>query len=96
MPTLGTALLPAPSDWNEFEDICADLFGREWGDPNVTRYARQGERQDGVDIYGTLNRKPAGVQSDSEPSSGPDEPMTIERLIYLPGKGAPRTNNCAP
>jgi hypothetical protein len=62
MPTLGTSHLPEPTDWNEFEDICADLFGLEWGDPNVTRYGRQGERQDGVDIYGTLNGKSAGVQ----------------------------------
>jgi hypothetical protein len=62
MPTLGTAHLPEPSDWNEFEDICADLFSREWNDPNITRYGLQGERQDGVDIYGGFEGKPAGLQ----------------------------------
>jgi hypothetical protein len=62
MPTLGTSHYPEPTDWNEFEDICADLFGYEWADPNVTRYGLQGERQNGVDIYGTANGKPAGVQ----------------------------------
>jgi hypothetical protein len=62
MPTLGTSHFPEPTDWNEFEDICADLFGYEWNDPNVVRYGRQGERQEGVDIYGTSNGRPAGVQ----------------------------------
>src|SRR5215467_4230517 len=62
MPTLGTYLLPPPSGWSEFEEMCADLFGSEWGDTNVTRYALQGGRQDGVDVYGTLKGKPAGVQ----------------------------------
>jgi len=62
MPTPGTSLFPLPSEWNEFEDICADLFSYEWDDPNVTRYGLQGERQDGIDIYGTLHGEPAGVQ----------------------------------
>jgi hypothetical protein len=62
MPTLGTAHLPEPTDWNEFEDICADLFSREWNDPNITRYGLQGQRQDGVDTYGTSMGEPAGLQ----------------------------------
>jgi hypothetical protein len=43
--------------------MCADLFELEWGDRHTTRYGRQGQRQHGVDIYGSpgegLN---AGVQ----------------------------------
>jgi tetratricopeptide (TPR) repeat protein len=63
MPTPGTSHLPQPKDWNDFEDICADLFGLEWDDRNAFRYGRQGQRQDGIDIYGSpANRGTAGVQ----------------------------------
>jgi hypothetical protein len=60
MPILATSHLPQPTDWNEFEDMCADLFSREWGDANAFRYGRQGQRQNGVDIYGAV--KTAAVQ----------------------------------
>jgi hypothetical protein len=60
MPTLATAHFHEPKDWNEFEDMCADLFSREWGDANAFRYGRQGQRQNGVDIYGAV--KAAAVQ----------------------------------
>lgn len=64
MPTASTSHLPPPKSWDEFEDICADLFSREWDDPNATRYGRQGQRQNGVDIYGTPRAQSgiAGVQ----------------------------------
>src|SRR5579863_6894503 len=52
MPTPAGSLLPPPKSWDEFEDICADLFSREWGDRNASRYGRSGQRQNGVDIYG--------------------------------------------
>lgn len=54
MPTVASSELPVPKSWEEFEDICADLFGRIWNDHNTVRYALQGERQDGVDIRGRL------------------------------------------
>jgi hypothetical protein len=52
MPTPTTAKLPAPKDWNEFEDMMAALLPKEWSTPNVTRHARSGLPQQGVDIYG--------------------------------------------
>lgn len=52
MPTLATSQLLPPKSWDEFEDICADLFALEWGDRNVVRHGRQGQRQSAVDIYG--------------------------------------------
>ena len=52
MPTISRSHLPQPKDWDEFEEMCADVFGAEWDDRNATRYGRQGQRQDGVDIYG--------------------------------------------
>ena len=63
MPTPGTSHLRQPKDWNEFEDICADLFSLEWDDRNAFRYGRQGQRQDGIDIYGCpANGGTAAVQ----------------------------------
>ena len=58
MPTIASSELPVPKSWDEFEDICADLFGRIWNDYNTVRYALLGERQNGVDIRGRL---PDGV-----------------------------------
>ena len=40
MPTIASSELPVPKSWDEFEDICADLFGRIWNDHNVVRYGR--------------------------------------------------------
>lgn len=54
MPTIASSELPVPKSWDEFEDICADLFGLIWNDPNVVRYGRMGQRQHGVDIRGQL------------------------------------------
>lgn len=63
MPTVGSLQLPPPKSWDEFEEMCADLFSREWNDRNVIRYGRQGQRQNGVDIYGSPNdEEHAGVQ----------------------------------
>ena len=54
-------LLPPPS-WDKFEEICADLFSRIWGDTLLGRYGRTGQRQHGVDIYGKENGADSGVQ----------------------------------
>jgi hypothetical protein len=63
MPTIASSELPVPKSWDEFEDICADLFRRIWNDHNTVRYTLLGERQNGVDIRGRLpNGEVAGVQ----------------------------------
>ncbi len=63
MVTPSTSHLDPPKNWDEFEDICADLFGREWDDRNTVRYGRLGQEQHGVDIYGRPDgTKYAGVQ----------------------------------
>jgi hypothetical protein len=55
MPTISSAVLPKPKDWNEFEDICLSSSKSRWGNPNFTRFGRAGQKQDGVDIYGHDN-----------------------------------------
>ena len=72
MPTAATANLPTPKDWGEFEEICADLFSNEWGDRNAARNGRQGQRQNGVDIYGSPSTGGlAGVQCKGKRGSWP-------------------------
>lgn len=52
MPTYAQMRLVPPVDWNEFEDISKSAFVQRWSNPNLTRHGRQGQKQDGVDIYG--------------------------------------------
>jgi hypothetical protein len=62
MPNASTSQLRPPGSWDEFEDICADLFALEWKYAQVVRYGRKGQRQNGVDIYGQQDGQDAGVQ----------------------------------
>lgn len=63
MPIVATSQLAPPKSWDEFEDLCADLFMMEWADLMLVRHGRQGQRQNGVDSYGRLkNGTFAGIQ----------------------------------
>jgi hypothetical protein len=46
--------LPPPKTWEDFEELCADLFAAEWNDLHLVRHGREGQKQNGVDIYGKL------------------------------------------
>ncbi len=59
MPLEKTSRFPPPASWEEFEQICRDLFARIWGDPKAQRHGRKGQPQHGVDVFG-------------QPASGPD------------------------
>jgi hypothetical protein len=52
MPTLSGSQLPAPKNWQEFETLCCDLWREIWGDSNAQKGGRQGQTQEGVDIFG--------------------------------------------
>lgn len=56
--------LPPPAKWQDFEDLCADLWRRIWRDDNTQKNGRQGQPQNGVDIFGRPDTGPlwAGVQ----------------------------------
>ena len=63
MPTPSTIDLLPPSSWDEFEVICADLWGEIWGDRHTQLYGRQGQRQNGVDLRGIdQQNKQCGAQ----------------------------------
>lgn len=64
MPSLSSLQLPPPRDWQELERLCCDLFRLVWQDPDTQLNGRQGQAQQGVDVYGRPGCGPnyTGVQ----------------------------------
>ncbi len=56
--------IPPPSNWQDFESLCCDLWREIWRDPNTQENGRQGQPQNGVDIFGRpeQGRQWAGIQ----------------------------------
>jgi len=52
MPTISSSNIPSPKGWDEFEDITLSAAKLRWKSSNFFRNGRQGQRQDGVDIWG--------------------------------------------
>lgn len=63
-PGLSNFQIPPPSNWQDFESLCCDLWRAIWKDPNTQKNARQGQPQGGVDIFGRPDEGTvwAGVQ----------------------------------
>lgn len=61
---LSNLQLPPPTNWQDFESLCCDLWKEIWSDPNAKKNGRLGQEQCGVDIYGRPNQESrwAGVQ----------------------------------
>ena len=47
-----TMILNPLKNWDEFQNLCHDLWRLMWNDPNTQLNGRQGNRQMGVDIFG--------------------------------------------
>src|SRR3989304_6903736 len=64
MPTFFSSEIPPPSNWQDFETLCCDLWREIWKDPNTQKNGRQGQPQHGVDIVGRPDQgsRWAGVQ----------------------------------
>lgn len=43
----------APKSWETFEDLCLALFKAIWSDPLAQKNGRRGQRQHGVDVFGS-------------------------------------------
>lgn len=55
--------MPPPKSWDEFEAIVCSAAKNRWKSPDFTLHRRQGQRQDGVDVYGRdENGRLVGVQ----------------------------------
>jgi hypothetical protein len=54
---------PPPKTWQQFEELCADIYAADWSDPALLRNGRGGQRQHGVDIVAHRgNQGPVGLQ----------------------------------
>lgn len=53
MPTIAGAQVPPPKSWDEFEEIVLSAAKLRWKHQGLYRHGRQGQRQDGVDVFGT-------------------------------------------
>lgn len=63
MPELVYFEYPLPRSWEQFEELCADLFEAMWCNPGLVRHGRAGQPQFGVDIVaarGSIN--PVGLR----------------------------------
>jgi len=56
MPTFTNMQIPPPKNWEDFEDICRDIWEKIWRDPNTQKNGRKGQPQHGVDIFGRPNQ----------------------------------------
>jgi len=74
--------IPPMRDWEKFERLCSDLWKRIWNDPNVQRHGRSGQRQHGVDIYGTVRRSRAagGVQCKKKDATSTDDALDVAEM----------------
>ena len=52
-------ILPKLANDNDFEDLVRDIYIKEFKNPNLQRYGRSGQKQDGIDIVGIagINRQ---------------------------------------
>lgn len=78
---------PPPSNWQDFETLCCDLWRSIWKDPNTQKNGRQGQSQHGVDIYGRPNQRDswAGVQCKGI-NNYSDKSLTEKEVISEVGK----------
>ena len=81
MPTY----LPPPRNWQDFEDLCCDLWRRLWSDPEAQKHGRSGQRQAGVDLVGRPKDGPewVGVQCKHRGDRATLSPADIEREVEL-------------
>ena len=56
--------LPYPANWSDFQDLCFQLWKEMWRDPYAHHNGRNGQAQNGVDIWGInmFDRYYSGVQ----------------------------------
>ncbi|RUR67351.1 hypothetical protein EJP67_09790 [Variovorax guangxiensis] len=73
---------PPPRFWEQFEELCADLFEAMWGDPRLVRHGRAGQVQHGVDIVASRGSiYPVGLQCKKK-SRWPVKKLTIKEIDH--------------
>ena len=82
MGRLSNKQISPPLHWQEFENLCADLWTIIWNDPNTQKHGRQGQAQHGVDVYGQHNGTGPwkGVQCKGKDGRYNTNPVTEDEL----------------
>lgn len=62
MPTISSSSIPTPKSWDEFEDIVLAAAKLRWNATDFFRNGRQGQKQDGVDVWGHDDDRNIGIQ----------------------------------
>ncbi|EML0203188.1 hypothetical protein ACPF38_003697 [Vibrio cholerae] len=65
MKNIPPVQIPPPRNWQDFENLCCDLWAQVWNDQNTQKNGRSGQAQHGVDIFGrpsNANGKYYGIQ----------------------------------
>ncbi len=44
-----------PANWQDFENLCADLWTKIWNDSFTQNNGRAGQPQHGVDVFGRID-----------------------------------------
>lgn len=55
MPTPYQIKLPKPSYWQDFQKMTCDLYKELWNNKNVREFGSEGQRQNGVDVFGFVS-----------------------------------------
>jgi hypothetical protein len=62
MPTISSSNIPTPKSWDEFEDIVLAAAKLRFDSRDFFRNGRQGQAQDGVDVWGHDDGRQIGIQ----------------------------------
>lgn len=65
MANIYSSQIPPPTNWQDFESLCRDLWAKIWGNPYTQKNGRSGQPQHGIDVYGIpsfANGKYHGIQ----------------------------------
>lgn len=55
--------LPPPSSWQDFQDLVVQIASMQYKPDSVQDYGRQGQRQNGIDVYAEAwDKKKIGIQ----------------------------------
>ncbi len=73
MPTPATAKWPRPKSEDEWEDMVVDAMRLLWQDPTAQRHGRRGQRQNGVDVFGSTGGRHLGAQAKNMDELGHDD-----------------------
>lgn len=82
MTSLQGEQINPPKDWQQFQRMCRDLWKNISNDPLTQCYASLGQRQNGVDIFGRIDRGDNwfGVQCKNKNNLEPENHLKVSEI----------------